>query len=77
MFLDYLNSLILLESGRREEVGKENLPFVSTQYIFWDIRTGRSLGQMGRSLGQTGRSLGQTGRSLGQTGRGLGQIDRS
>ena len=53
-----------------EEVGKENLPFVSTQYISWDIRTGRSFGQMGRSLGQTGRSL-------GQTGRGLGQIDRS
>ena len=70
MLLGYFNPLNLLESGRREEVGKENLPFVSTQYIFWDIRTGRSLGQMGRSLGQTGRSL-------GQTGRGLGQIDRS
>ena len=53
----------LLESGRMEEVGKENLPFVSTQYISWDIRTGRSFGQMGRSLAQTGRGLGQIDRS--------------
>ena len=53
----------LLESGRMEEVGKENLPFVSTQYISWDIRTGRSFGQMGRSLAQTGRGFGQIDRS--------------
>ena len=53
----------LLESGSMEEVGKENLPFVSTQYISWDIRTGRSFGQMGRSLAQTGRGLGQIDRS--------------
>ena len=63
MVLGYFNSLNLLESGRREEVGRENLPFVSTQYISWDIRTGRSFGQMGRSLAQTGRGLGQIDRS--------------
>ena len=60
----------VLESERMEEVGKENLPFLSTWLIFWDTRTGRS-------FGQTPRSFGQTPRSLGQTGRGLGQIDRS
>ena len=55
-----------------EEVGKENLPFMSTQYISCDIRTGTSFGQMGRSLAQTDRSLGQIDRSYTRPGRSLG-----